>query len=787
MAEVKIPIQTKYDGAGFRQLQQDTAKLRRLQERHNRAVLQETRQQISEQRRLANLNRKLERDLAKEAAAHQKVIEQNNKSLQQWGQATLVAGAAVGAFVVESVKMSEEAAATERSFIGLSGGAAEAAANLAAMGRATRDLVTEQEQERIANQLLGMGLVSNAQEIETLVGGARRLGKEFKGLGAADAANEFALLLSNMSYLRLDQFGLSAGKVRERVNELKESGMGAEEAFKTAVFEEMQASLSRLGPEVETNTERVQGLAAGWSDFQVKFGGAVTAIGDGSGAFDQLEGFLDKLGAGADAWAGVGEQAKLLQRGMEILNQEGETTIGWMEEIPIIGNAIRGADFWGSQVLRLEDLQEAMVQAGQEMEAQNRAQEEAAAAAAEATRALQAESDATTDATDATKDNTKALEEQARRMEQASRIRHDAARELLDIEENAANDVADVWSDYWDDQESEWQAHNKRLANLQKRAAAEAKKDDKDLAKSLKKIGQDADKQITKLQKDAAKEQKNEAKRRQVDVLADERLFNFELQQLAAEGQGNAIREAIERRAIEEQIAKEKAAVETQIEADQRQEQIQTIRDTAAERRTQLQQDHAEEAALRDERLSQETADEEEQYAERMLQLRAYREEKLVEVEAAKQEAIAKLAEELAETGDLTKSELEALAPVAGELGEAAGKSFADGLTKGFETNQRINELLAGAGLAGSAMTGTPRTQRGAGIPRFQFGGTVPGPIGAPVPIIAHGGETVGLPPISLAVNVAPQAAGMDPATVERITRPLFQQFVDDVLVPALS
>lgn len=784
MADLHIPIQTKVDPKGFRDLQKEAAQARRLQERHNRAVLQETRQQISEQRRLANLTAKLERDLAKEGAAREKVIQQNNQALRQWGQAALVAGAAVGAFVVESVKLSEEAASTERSFVGLSGGAQEAAANLAAMGRATRDLVSEQEQERIANQLLGMGLVSNADELEKLVGGARRLGKEFKGLGAADAANEFALLLSNMSYLRLDQFGLSAGKVRERVNELKASGMGAEEAFKTAVFEQMEGALGRLGPEVETNTERVQGLAAGWADFQVKFGGAVTAIGDASGTFDQSESFLDKLGAGADAWAGVGEQAKLLQRGMEILNQESETTLGWMEQIPILGNAIRGADFWTSQALRLEDLQQAMVQAGQELEAQKQQQADAAQAAADATKALAAE-------TAATEDNSKALEEQAKRLKQVNEIRRDAARELLDIEENAAADVEQVWSDYWNDQESEWQDHNKRLGDLQKRAAQEAKKSDSSLAKDLKKLDQDTNKQIAKLKTDAAKEQKNEARRRQVDTLADERLFNFDLQQLAAEGQGNAIREAIERRAIEEQIAKEKAAVETQIEAEQRQDQIQTIRDTAAERRAQLQQDHAEEKQLREERLAEETAAEEAQYAERMIQLRQYREEKLTEIEAGKQEAVAKLAEELAETGDLTKTELKALTPVAAQLGEEVGKSFADGLTKGFETNQRIDELL-GEDAAGRVTRSSPRTRRSSGFPRFQFGGTVPGLPGQAVPIIAHGGETVipagqGKASFSLVMNNPIFGSGVNRSEIMGWLDEWGQIYTDKVIIPALS
>lgn len=770
MAEVKIPIQTKYDGKGFDLLQKDAA-------RAQRELVRQTRQQLAEHRKVVSLTNKLDRDLAKEAREREKQIRQNNQALRDWGGALLTVGAGVAAFTANAIKLSDEAEITERSFVGLSGGAERAAANMAAMDSATRGLISTQEQQAIANQLLGMRIADNATELETVVEGARRLGKAFKGMGAAEAANDFALMLSNMSYLRLDQFGLSAGKVRERVNELKAAGMGAEEAFKTAVFEEMNTTLGRLGPEIENTTNRVEKLNAKWLDFQVAFGGAVDSVADSSGAFDTSVSLLERLTAGANAWGGVGEQAKLLQRGMEILNEEGESTLGWLEEIPILGNAIRGADFWGSQIFRLGELQQAMVQAGEESEELKRQQAAAAEEAANISKKLQDEAKAAEEAA-------AAQDELAKRLEKVNEIRRDTAREIVAIEERNAEDISKVWADYWKDQEKEWKDHNKTLKSIEKKAGAEQKKADSDLAKSLAQLDKDTNKQIRDAQKRAATDERHESKRRQVDALADERLFNFELQELAAEGQGNAIRSAIERRAIEEQIAKEKAAVESQIEAEKRQDEIAGIREAAAAKRASLKEDFAEEKALRAERLAEDLAAEQAAYADRMTELRDYREQKLSELEASKLESLETLARELAESGELTKNEMAALIPAAATLGEEAGKAFAEGINRGVETNLRVDEML-GEGRSSSRQPVSRRPSRPG--QRFQFGGVVGGPIGSPQMILAHGGEPVGIPPISLSVSVGQIGAGMDSGRVEKIVEPLFQRFVNDILIPAFS
>uniref|UniRef100_A0A6M3LBU9 Putative tail protein n=1 Tax=viral metagenome TaxID=1070528 RepID=A0A6M3LBU9_9ZZZZ len=200
----------------------------------------------------------------------------------------LAAGAAKGVF--ELSKLGAESEAVGRAFENLSGNALAAQQNMLAMDAATRDLISDTDKQKIANQLLGMQIVSNAAELEKVVGVSRRLGKEFRGMGAADAANEFAVMMSNMSVQRLDSFGISSGAVRARIDELMASvqGMTREQAFFQATMEQADDTLARLGPEATTSAEAMQGLSAEWQDFLSYLGTATENSGAVSGFFGAL-------------------------------------------------------------------------------------------------------------------------------------------------------------------------------------------------------------------------------------------------------------------------------------------------------------------------------------------------------------------------------------------------------------------------------------------------------------------------------------------------------------------
>ena len=72
--------------------------------------------------------------------------------------------------------------------------------------------------------------------MERVVEIASRLGDQT--MAVSDRVSDFALMLANQSLPRLDNFGISSGKVRARIEELMSTvaGMTRETAFMQAVM-----------------------------------------------------------------------------------------------------------------------------------------------------------------------------------------------------------------------------------------------------------------------------------------------------------------------------------------------------------------------------------------------------------------------------------------------------------------------------------------------------------------------------------------------------------------------
>ncbi len=206
-------------------------------------------------------------------------------------------GVGLGALFIKTVQWTgaaiqagAEAERAERSFTNLSGSVEKAQLNLEAMNRATRGQASEMAQMSIASQLLGMNIATTDAELEKVVAVSSRLGRAFRGIGAAEAANEFAMMMSNMSVMRLDTFGISSGAVRARIEELMTTtaGMTREQAFFQATMEQADATLARLGPSTKDLSASQAEMAASMDDFKAAFGGAILAIAGGTGVIDFL-------------------------------------------------------------------------------------------------------------------------------------------------------------------------------------------------------------------------------------------------------------------------------------------------------------------------------------------------------------------------------------------------------------------------------------------------------------------------------------------------------------------
>ena len=238
-------------------------------------------------------------------------------------KAAKLAGAALGAMAsvqtakaaYEFAKLGAQSVRTRNAFYAISGGADEASERLAAMQRATRGAISEQAAMESANRLMQMGLANNAQELEKVTTMAVRLGTAM-GRDANASIEEFALLLANQSIPRLDTFGISAGKTRERINELRAAneGMTRETAFMTAVMEQGEESLQRLGPAMEDDMLAAEQLEAAWADLKTMVAEQVAPA------------MATLVGGMADGMRAVNEQTATMRQYNEVLGQQATTS-----------------------------------------------------------------------------------------------------------------------------------------------------------------------------------------------------------------------------------------------------------------------------------------------------------------------------------------------------------------------------------------------------------------------------------------------------------------------------
>jgi hypothetical protein len=178
------------------------------------------------------------------------------------GGAAIAAGAGIVKLASDAAKLEP----IERDFTRLAESIGETTdAMLGGMREASYGMVADADLMESANRLISMGLAGSAEEASNLTRMAVRLG-ESMGKGPTEAMEEFALMMANQSIPRLDTFGISAGKVRGRINELMAANkaLSREEAFAIAVREEGAKSLERIG-------EGGQGAAADMARLQASF------------------------------------------------------------------------------------------------------------------------------------------------------------------------------------------------------------------------------------------------------------------------------------------------------------------------------------------------------------------------------------------------------------------------------------------------------------------------------------------------------------------------------------
>jgi hypothetical protein len=162
----------------------------------------------------------------------------------------------------------QKAANMRRELTAYAGSAAEAEAATQALIRATDGGLSRLDATAQASRLLSMGLADTATEAGQLARMAVMLGD--KTMNVQQRMESFNAMLANQSIERLDTFGISSGRARQRIEELQAAmpGLSREQAFVNTVLEIGADKLRDVEAEGVTAATSMEKLGAAVADLR---------------------------------------------------------------------------------------------------------------------------------------------------------------------------------------------------------------------------------------------------------------------------------------------------------------------------------------------------------------------------------------------------------------------------------------------------------------------------------------------------------------------------------------
>jgi hypothetical protein len=173
----------------------------------------------------------------------------------------------VAQVTVELAELGAQAERSERSFERIAGGSQRATIMLDQLQEATLYTRSEAQLMEDATNLMALGLADSAEGIADITRNVDALGGRFGG-----TMQQFQIMMSNDSLARVDSFGIGVEEATERIQELKDAGMDANEAFDTAILELMNEKYEKLDGTVEDNVTSVLQAKAAWADLKSELG-----------------------------------------------------------------------------------------------------------------------------------------------------------------------------------------------------------------------------------------------------------------------------------------------------------------------------------------------------------------------------------------------------------------------------------------------------------------------------------------------------------------------------------
>lgn len=248
-------------------------------------------------------------------------------------------GGGIRDMVMDAVEIEQTNATFER-LVELAGGDVPIAMDQ--LRKATRGMVGDADLAKASNKFLVMGLADTSEEAANLAEIATQLGSSM-GEGATYSMENFAMMLANQSIPRLDSFGISSGRVRERIDELMKADkdLTREQAFLTATMEEAEVTMEKVGEQGEGVRGNMARMEATMDNLRMSVGGALLPV---------LNAVLEPL-------------AELAQEVGPMVSEWGKEFSGWLTETaipaikgfigPIMERVLPGLQLIGETIMNL--------------------------------------------------------------------------------------------------------------------------------------------------------------------------------------------------------------------------------------------------------------------------------------------------------------------------------------------------------------------------------------------------------------------------------------------------
>jgi hypothetical protein len=132
-----------------------------------------------------------------------------------------------------------------------------------------------------ASSMLSMGIAKNGADVERLTDIAVTFAQAM-GTDVASSIENMNMLISNQSYLRLDQMGIGSSQVRQLAEQYRRAGMDSSEAFTAAFMDVAEQKLPQMAAVADATVTEFSKLSAAmdnwWNDFGNRFAQGVSGL-----------------------------------------------------------------------------------------------------------------------------------------------------------------------------------------------------------------------------------------------------------------------------------------------------------------------------------------------------------------------------------------------------------------------------------------------------------------------------------------------------------------------------